>query len=91
LQKNKKKHTFVANFNIKETMTLDEKLAIGVRSVKLKEAGLLEEADRVWKQIPLAPYLAKWCKDMMGPEFLIEAGYNLSEAEVEYGKDWLSR
>jgi hypothetical protein len=73
------------------TMTLDEKLAIGVRSIELKEAGLLEEAERVWNQIPLAPYLAKWGKDMMGPEFLIESGFNLVEAEAEYGKDWLSR
>jgi hypothetical protein len=72
-------------------MTLKEKLAIGVQSIKLKEAGQLEESDRVWKQMPLAPYLAKWCKDMIGPEFLIEQGYNLSEAEVEYGKDWLTK
>ncbi|GHT75604.1 hypothetical protein FACS189456_7380 [Bacteroidia bacterium] len=40
-------------------MTLKEKLAIVVRSVELENAGQPEEADRVWKQIPLAPYLAK--------------------------------
>ncbi|GHU93228.1 hypothetical protein FACS189479_04250 [Spirochaetia bacterium] len=73
-----------------EQMTLQEKLAIGVKSLDLREAGQLEEADRVWKQIPLAPYLAKWCKDMIGPEFLIQGGYNLSEAEAEYGPDWLT-
>jgi hypothetical protein len=73
------------------TMTLKEKLAIGVRSIELKKAGKLEEADRVWKQIPLAPYLAKFCKERFGPEFLIQCGYNLSEAEAEFGKDWLSR
>ncbi|MDR0844130.1 MAG: hypothetical protein LBN71_02835 [Tannerella sp.] len=72
-------------------MTLEEKLAIGVRSIRLKKAGKLEEADRVWKQIPLSPTMAKWCKDMIGPEFLIEKGYNLSEAEHEYGQDWLTR
>jgi hypothetical protein len=72
-------------------MTLDEKLDIVVKSVELKDAGKLEEADRVWKQIPLAPYLAKWCKDMIGPEFLIQCRYNLSEAEAEFGKDWLTR
>jgi hypothetical protein len=72
-------------------MTLEEKLAIGVRSVRLKEAGQLEESKRVWKQIPIAPYLAKWCKDMMGTEFLLETGFNLSEAEAEYGQDWLTR
>jgi hypothetical protein len=74
-----------------EQMTLQQKLAIGVKSLDLQEAGQFEEADRVWKQIPLAPYLAKWCKDMIGPEFLIQCGYNLSEAEAEFGQDWLTR
>jgi hypothetical protein len=70
---------------------LKEKLAIGIRSFALRDAGKLEEADRVWKQIPLAPYLAKWWKDMVGVEALLQQGYNLSEAEAEYGKDWLTR
>ncbi|GHT56891.1 hypothetical protein FACS1894109_07390 [Spirochaetia bacterium] len=74
-----------------EQMTLQEKLAIGVKSLDLREAGQFEEADRVWKQIPLAPYLAKWCKDMIGPEFLTKNGFNLSEAEAEYGPEWLTR
>jgi hypothetical protein len=72
-------------------MTLKEKLAIGMRSFDLEEAGQLEEADRVWKQIPLSPTMAKWCKDMIGPEFLIQQGFNLSEAEHEFGQDWLTR
>ncbi|GAP71947.1 hypothetical protein SAMD00024442_20_34 [Candidatus Symbiothrix dinenymphae] len=74
-----------------KTMTLKEKLAIGMRSFELEDAGHPEEAKRVWKQIPLAPYLAKWWKEMMGVEALLQQGYNLSEAEAEYGKDWLSR
>jgi hypothetical protein len=72
-------------------MTLEEKLDIGMRSIELEEAGQLEEADRVWKQIPLSPTMAKWCKDMIGPEFLIKNGFNLSEAEHEYGQEWLTR
>jgi hypothetical protein len=72
-------------------MTLEEKLAIGMRSLDLKKAGQLEEAERVQKLIPLSPTMAKWCKDMIGPEFLIQQGFNLSEAEHEFGQDWLSR
>jgi hypothetical protein len=72
-------------------MTLKEKLAMGVKSFELKKAGKLEEADRVWKQMPLAPYLAKFCKEKIGPEFLIEQGYNLEEAEAMYGKGWLTK
>jgi hypothetical protein len=72
-------------------MTLGEKLDLMVKSIELEKAGQLEEAEKVWSQIPIAPYLAKWAKDMMGTEFLIETGFNLSEAEMEYGKDWLTR
>jgi hypothetical protein len=72
-----------------QPMTLKEKLAIVVKSYELKDAGKPEEADRVWKQMPLAPYLAKFCKEKIGPEFLIEQGYNLSEAEAEFGQNWL--
>jgi hypothetical protein len=72
-------------------MTLHEKLDIIVRSIELEDAGQLEEADRVRKQVPLSPYLAKWCKDMIGPNFLIEQGFNLSAANHEYGQDWLTR
>ncbi|GHT43660.1 hypothetical protein AGMMS49965_17890 [Bacteroidia bacterium] len=72
-----------------ETMTLDEETAIALRSIKLKEAGQPEEAARVWKQIPVSPFWAKFWKDHCGPELLIEAGFNLSAAEAEYGKDWL--
>jgi hypothetical protein len=71
-------------------MTLDEKFDIAMRSIKLKEAGLLEESDRVWKQIPMAPYLAKWCKEKIGVDFLTQNGFNLSEAEHEYGQEWLT-
>ncbi|GHT56587.1 hypothetical protein FACS1894109_06020 [Spirochaetia bacterium] len=74
-----------------EQMSLHDKLALIVKSIELKDAGQPEEADRVWKQIPLAPYLAKWCKDMIGPEFLIKNGFNLSEAEAEFGPEWLTR
>jgi hypothetical protein len=72
-------------------MTLEEKLDLVVKSIELKKTGQLEEADRVWNQIPIAPYLAKWCKDMMGTDFLLETGFNLSEAEHEYGQDWLTQ
>jgi hypothetical protein len=72
-------------------MTLDEKFDIGLKSIELEKAGKLEEADRVWKLIPLSPTMAKWCKDMIGPEFLIDNGFNLSEANHEFGQEWLTQ
>jgi hypothetical protein len=74
-----------------EQMTLGEKLDLIVKSVELKKVGQFDEADRVRKQVPLSPYMAKFCKESFGANFLIEAGFNLVEAEAEYGKDWLSR
>jgi hypothetical protein len=45
-----------------------------------------EEAEKVYKQIPLQPYLAK---EHFGADFLINYGWNLSEADAEYGRGWL--
>jgi hypothetical protein len=43
------------------------------------------------KQTPLQPYLAKFVKEHLGADFLINLGWNLSEAEAEYGPGWLSK
>jgi hypothetical protein len=74
-----------------QIMTLHEKLQIGMKSIELKKQGKLEEADKVKKQIPLPPYLAKFYKDHLGLDALLQSGWNLSEAAVEYGSDWLSQ
>jgi len=74
-----------------QTMSLHEKLAIGVKAIELEEQGKFEEADKLEKSIPLPPYLAKWAKKRFGAETLIKTGWNLSEAEAEYGTDWLSK
>jgi hypothetical protein len=72
-------------------MTLDEKLAISNRAFELLNAGDKEGYDRVMKTAPMPPYLAKIMKEKMGAEFLINGGWNLSEAEAEFGSDWLSK
>jgi hypothetical protein len=36
-------------------------------------------------------YVPMTLKEKIGPEFLIEQGYNLAEAEAEFGKDWLTK
>ena len=74
-----------------QAMTLHEKLQLGMKSIELEKQGKLEEAERVHKQIPLAPYLAKFLNDHLGAEALLQGGWNLSEAEAEYGTGWLSQ
>jgi hypothetical protein len=73
-----------------QTMTLDEKLAISCKAAELRKAGDREGASRLLRTAPLPPYLAKVMKEKVGADFLIDAGYNLSEAEAEFGKDWLT-
>ena len=72
-------------------MTDKEKFAILTRVWQLRDAGKEEEAHALQATIPLQPYLAKVAKKLHGAEFLIEAGYNLSDAEAAYGPDWLTR
>jgi len=72
-----------------QTMTLDEKLAIGCKAAELRKAGDEEGAMRLMKTAPVPPYIAKVIKEKVGAEYL--AGWNLSEAEAEFGSGWLSR
>jgi hypothetical protein len=72
-------------------MTLHEKLAIGVKGHELRKQGKFEEARELEKQIPLAPYLAKFYKKHLGLDALLSTGWNLSEAVAEYGPEFLSR
>jgi hypothetical protein len=66
-------------------MTLKEKMAIGMKSVELRKQGKTEEADELMKrEIPMPPYLAKFAKEKMGVDFLLNGGWNLSEAERAY-------
>jgi hypothetical protein len=74
-----------------QTMTLDEKLAISCKAAELRKAGDEEGASRLLRTAPMPPYLAKIYKEKVGVKQLIESGWNLSEAEAEFGKDWLSR
>ena len=73
-----------------QTMTLDEKLTISNRALDLLDAGDREGYRRLIRTAPMPPYLAKVMKEKMGAAFLIKGGWNLSEAEAEFGPDWLN-
>jgi len=72
-----------------QTMTLDEKLALSGKLLELRKAGDTEGASRLIRSMPMPPYLAKVAKEKIGVDFLINGGWNLSEAEAEFGPDWL--
>jgi len=73
-----------------QTMTLDEKLAISNRAIAMIKAGDEEAGRRLLRTAPMPPYLAKVFKEKVGAELLLKAGYNLSEAEAEFGPNWLN-
>jgi hypothetical protein len=72
-------------------MTDEEKVDISYQACMLRRAGDEEGYIRLTKTIPMPPYLAKVMKEKVGTEYLINSGWNLSEAEAEFGSDWLSR
>ena len=74
----------------KKLMTEHEKADIVMESIKIQETGDKEKAMELRRTIPMSPWLAKFIKDKLGASFLIDNGYNLAEAEVEYGSDWLA-
>ncbi len=72
-----------------QTMTLDEKLAIGCKAVELWDAGDEEGYIRLMKTTPIPPYIAKVIKEKAGAKYL--TGWNLSEVEAEFGSGWLNK
>jgi hypothetical protein len=72
-------------------MTIEEKLDIACRAAALDDAGDKEGASRLLRTAPMPSYLAKIFKEKVGADFLINGGWNLSEAEAEFGQNWLDK
>jgi hypothetical protein len=78
------------DFMSTETMSIHDKLVISNRAIALRNAGDQEGYSRLVRSIPMPPYLAKVMKEHVGADYLIKGGWNLSEAEAEFGADWLN-
>lgn len=74
-----------------QMMTEREKADILVTAAELRKAGKEDEAMALQKTAPLPPFLAKIMKEKVGADYLIKSGWNLAEAEAEFGPGWLSR
>jgi hypothetical protein len=72
-----------------QPMTFDEKVAVSLKALELEKQGKTDEFERTMKSMPMPPYLAKFAKDYLGADFLINGGWNLSEADADYGSGWL--
>jgi hypothetical protein len=74
-----------------QLMSEKEKAAITVRAFALSEDGKEDEAMALFKSLPMPPFLAKVMKEKVGVDYLVNSGWNLSEAEVAFGQGWLAR
>jgi hypothetical protein len=72
-------------------MTEKEKAAISMQVFALRDAGKKTEADILVKTIPMQPYMAKFWKEHIGRDGLLQLGWNLAEAEAAFGLDWINR
>lgn len=71
-------------------MTPEERKELVYKAVDAQTAGDKAELNRLMKLIPLAPTMAKAIKMSLGLDFLLSAGYDLSEVEAAYGREWLT-
>ena len=74
-----------------QPMNIHERLRLRMKCLELEKQGKIEEAEKLERQIPMSPWLAKFAKKYMGADYLIKYEWNLSEADAEYGADWLTR
>ena len=72
-------------------MTMEEEAAIALKAFELKDQGKPDECEQMLKKLPLQPYLAKFVKEHLGADFLLSLGWNLTEANAEYGSGWLNK
>lgn len=70
-------------------LSYEKRMDILTRSLAASARGDDEEALRIAREKPLTPWVAKATKDIFGAEYL--EGWDLSDAEAEYGKDWLNK
>lgn len=73
------------------TMTPEEQARLLQEAHRLSDNGDEEGSRAIYRTIPIPADLLKLIKDGFGPEILKRIGYNYSEAEALYGKDWLDR
>jgi hypothetical protein len=71
-------------------LTREQEIEIIQKSLEADERGDHDESVRLIQQMPLAPHLARAAKKIWGKEYLLQSGFDLSEAEAAYGKDWLN-
>ncbi len=69
--------------------SMDERMEILEQGIDAYDAGDRKKALAILIQVPLKPGIANAIKSVYGVKYLVDGGFDLSEAIEEYGKDWL--
>lgn len=71
------------------SMSKEEAAKIFAEANKYMQRGDMDGYFEWTMKIPLAPNIALRMRDEMGKEELLASGFNLADAEIVYGKDWI--
>lgn len=71
------------------SMTNAERNKIAKRAEEYERKGNTKAAEKETRKIPLAPNLAWMMRDHLGKKEFLAEGYNLKDAEIAYGKNWV--
>jgi len=71
-------------------MTENQEAAIMAQVNAAMEAGQMEKVIELVKTMPLSLSVAEVTKDALGIDFLLDNGFDLSEAVAEHGQEWLT-
>lgn len=89
----KKRSKYTPTYDYSEchtwSMTKEEAAAIYAEANDCMEKGDEEGYDNLIAKLPLPPNMALRLRDEMGKEKLLASGFNLADAAIVYGEDWL--
>lgn len=72
-----------------QSISNDEIEVIWKEADEFKIRGDKKGYSRTMRKLPMPPNLALLLRDALGKDEFLKCGFNLAEAEVAYGKDWL--
>ena len=74
----------------KQGKQLEDELDALIEMAALEEQGKFDEAFKLRKKVALPHYMGEYAKKYLGLDFLKNCGWNMSEVEAVYGKNYLT-
>ena len=70
---------------------VEDELDVLIEMLALIEQGNEDEAFKLRKKVALPHYMGEYAKKYLGLDYLKNCGWNMSEVEAVYGKEYLIR